>query len=177
LNVSLNLTLFVLISVAGFFDVKERRIPNWLVFSGMLAGIITGSLQGAEQFTSSVLGLFTGIIALLIPFALRWMGAGDVKLFAAIGAVLGYDTLPRVLFYSCITAGIIALFAVAMGYAKQVSLKNFWTDCRFAILAAVARIPGAIPKPPAYSVPWGVAIGAGTIMAYYLDPTGKWAGF
>jgi prepilin peptidase CpaA len=114
----------------------------------------------------------------MIPFAFGWMGAGDVKLFAAMGALVGYKPLPRVFFYSCIVAGIIALVAMALGQARQISFKHFWIDCKFMFLSLPAGLPtSTLRDSAAYSVPWGVAIGAGTIMAYYVDPSGRWAGF
>jgi prepilin peptidase CpaA len=178
MDVALNLTLFAILSLAAFFDIKERRIPNYVVLVGFLGGVVLSALQGSTQLMFSVASFFVGIVALLIPFAFGWMGAGDVKLFAAVGALLGYSSLPRVFFYSCLVAGCIALFALALGYAQQVSFKNFWTDCKFIFLTARTGLPKIMPlEPSAYSVPWGVAIGAGTIMAYYIDSTGTWAGF
>ena len=174
----LNLTLFAIISVASFFDIKERRIPNWVILIGLISGVLLGALQGSTQLIFSVAGFLVGIVTLLIPFAFGWMGAGDVKFFAAVGALLGYTRLPRVLFYSCLVAGVIALLALALGYARQVSFKNFWTNCKFMLLTARIGLPKSMPLDSgAYSVPWGVAIGAGTVMAYYLDPAGTWAGF
>jgi prepilin peptidase CpaA len=178
MDVVLNLTLFTTISVAGFFDIKERRIPNWIVLFGLIGGVVLAALQGSTQLVFSVASFFVGIVALLIPFAFGWMGAGDVKLFAAVGALLGYSRLPRVFFYSCLVAGGIALLALVLGYARQVSFKNFWTDCKFMFLTGRTGLPKSRPLESfAYSVPWGVAIGAGTIMAYYIDSTGTWAGF
>jgi prepilin peptidase CpaA len=178
MDVALNLTLFAIIGVASFFDIKERRIPNWLIVFGLIGGVVLGALQGSSQLIFSVAGFLVGIVTLLIPFAFGWMGAGDVKLFAAVGALLGYTRLPRVLFYSCLVAGIIALLAVALGCARQVSFKNFWTDCKFMLFTMRIGLPKSTPLDfGSYSVPWGVAIGAGTVMAYYLDPTGTWAGF
>jgi prepilin peptidase CpaA len=178
MDVVLNLTLFVIISLAAFFDIKKRRIPNWLSLFGLIGGVVLGAMQGSTQLMFSVAGFFIGVLALLIPFAFGWMGAGDVKLFAAVGALLGYTWLPRVFFYSCLVAGGIALLALALGYARQVSFKSIWTDCKFMFLTMRTGLPKSIPfNSGTYSVPWGVAIGAGTIMAYYFDPTGTWAGF
>jgi prepilin peptidase CpaA len=178
MDVALNLTLVATIIAAGFFDIKERRIPNWVILLGLVAGLVLGSFQGSTQLLISVAGFVAGIAALLIPFAFGWMGAGDVKLFAAVGALLGYSWLPRVFFYSCVVAGGIALLALGLGYARQVSFKNTWTDCKFMFLTMRIGLPRSIRVDSgAYSVPWGVAIGAGTIMAYYFDPTGTWAGF
>jgi prepilin peptidase CpaA len=178
MDVILNFTLFATISVAAFFDIKERRIPNWIILFGFIGGVVLAALQGSTQFIVSISGFFVGIVTLLIPFAFGWMGAGDVKLFAAVGALLGYKTLPRVFFYSCLVAGVLALIALAFGRARQVSFKNFWTDCKFMLLTVRTGLPKSMPLDSgAYSVPWGVAIGAGTIMAYYLDRAGTWAGF
>jgi prepilin peptidase CpaA len=178
MNLVLNLTLLTTIGLAAFFDIRERRIPNWVILFGLIGGLAFGAIQSSTQFIFSVNSFVAGILALIIPFAFGWMGAGDVKLFAAVGALLGYKTLPRVFFYSCIFAGMIALVAMALGQARQISFKHFWTDCKLMFLSIGAGLPNhALHESGVYSVPWGVAIGAGTIMAYYVDPLGMWAGF
>lgn len=178
MDLALNLTLLIIIVAAAFFDIKERRIPNWIILLGLIAGLALGALQSSTQLIFNVVGFFAGIMALMIPFGFGWMGAGDVKLFAAVGALVGYKALPRVFFYSCIVAGTIALIALALRRAREMSFKYFWADCKFMLLTLGTRLPESTPLDSgAYSVPWGVAIGAGTIMAYYFDPTGTWAGF
>ena len=178
LDLALNLTLFVTVGLAALFDIKERRIPNWIVLFGLVAGLVLGAIQGGAHLMSSGAGFLTGIFALTVPFAVGWMGAGDVKFFAAVGALLGYTTLPRVFFYSCIIAGVVALMAMALGQTRQMSFKHFWIDCKFMFLSLHGGLPNSTLRDSgAYSVPWGVAIGAGTIMAYYFDPSGRWAGF
>jgi Flp pilus assembly protein protease CpaA len=108
------------------------------------------------------------------------MGAGDVKYFGVVGALLGVEWLPRVLFYSIVAAGVLAVGCVAIGRFNSGFYKDAWTDCKLAILSLGRVLPDSIGKRTAKgadSVPWGVAIGAGTLMAYYFDPTGRWAGF
>jgi prepilin peptidase CpaA len=178
MDLVLNLTLSLILIGAAFFDIKERRIPNWIILFSLIAGLVLGALQSSSQLIFNVAGFFAGIMALMIPFAFGWMGAGDVKLFGAVGAVVGYKALPRIFFYSCIAAGTIALVALTLARARQMSFKYFWTDCKFMILTLGASLPQSTPLGSGgYSVPWGAAIGAGTIMAYYFDPTGTWAGF
>ena len=178
LNLALNFTLLATAGLAALFDVRERRIPNWVILFALIVGLLLGAFQSSTQFIFSVTGFVAGILALMIPFAFGWMGAGDVKFFAAVGALLGYKTLPRVFFYSCIVAGIIALIAMALGQARQISFKHFWTDCKFMLLSLRIGLPNSTALDSSrYSVPWGLAIGAGTIMAYYFDPAGTWAGF
>ncbi|HXV79548.1 MAG TPA: prepilin peptidase, partial [Candidatus Binatia bacterium] len=121
-----------------------------------------------------------GIAVFIVPFALGWMGAGDVKYFGVVGALLGVEWLPRVLFYSIVVAGVIAVGYVAIGHFNSGRFKDVWTDCKLAIISLGRVLPDSIGKRTAKgadSVPWGVAIGAGTIVAYYFDPTGRWAGF
>ena len=178
LNHALDFTLLAVIGLASFFDIKERRVPNWVILFGLSTGIVLAAFQGNTQLILSIIGFAIAIVALLIPFALGWMGAGDVKLFAAVGSLIGYTPLPRVFFYSCITAGVTALLAVVIGKVKQVSFKILWSDCKFTFLTMRIGLSKSMRlESGAYSVPWGVAIGAGTIMAYYLDPSGTWAGF
>jgi prepilin peptidase CpaA len=178
LNLTVNFTLLTTLGLAALFDIRERRIPNWVILFGLITGLVLGAFQSGTQFISSAAGFLAGILALMVPFAFGWMGAGDVKFLAAVGALLGYKTLPRVFFYSCIVAGIIALVALALGQARQISFKHFWIDCKFMFLSLPAGLPSSTARGSGvYSVPWGVAISAGTIMAYYIDPSGKWAGF
>ena len=125
MHVVVDSTLLTIILVAAFFDIKERRIPNWIILFGLIAGLVLGAFQSSTQLISNVAGFFAGMMALMIPFAFGWMGAGDVKFFAAVGALLGYKTLPRVFFYSCIVAGAIALTTLAFGRARQMSFKHF----------------------------------------------------
>ena len=166
--------------LAAFFDIKERRIPNWIVYPGMLLGLLLGVMGEGVESTSSLLGLVFGIMTLFLPFAFGWVGAGDVKLMGATGALLGYRFLPRVCFYTCIAAGIIALIALTLGKARKRSFVTFWTGCSLAFLTAgrsLTREDIDQLGSDAYSVPWAVAIGAGTVMAYYIDSSGKLAGF
>jgi len=178
LNLALNLTLLTTLGLAALFDIRERRIPNWVILFGLTGGLVFGAFQNSTQFMFNVTGFFVGILALMIPFAFGWIGAGDVKLFGAMGALVGYKPLARVFFYSCIVAGIIALVAMALGQARQISFKHFWLDCKFMFLSLPVGLPNSTPRDSGvYSVPWGVAIAAGTLMAYYVDPSGRWAGF
>lgn len=165
-----------------FFDLTVRRIPNWIIAFGLAGGLLLNASQGFTQFSHSLLGFIGGIAVFIVPFALGWMGAGDVKYFGVVGALLGIEWLPRVLFYSAMIAGVIAVAYTAVGRFHSGSgfFKDTWSDCKLAILSFGRVLPDSIGKRTAKgadSVPWGVAIGAGTLVAYYFDPTGRWAGF
>jgi Flp pilus assembly protein protease CpaA len=179
----LDFSILLMTVLSVLFDLTVRRIPNWIIAVGLVGGLVLNAAQGFSQFFHSLLGFVGGIAVFIVPFALGWMGAGDVKFFGVVGALLGVGWLPRVLFYSILAAGILAVGYVANGWSNCGFLgfvKNAWTDCKLAICSFGRVLPDSIGKKTAKgadSVPWGVAIGAGTIVAYYFDPTGRWAGF
>lgn len=173
-----SILLVTVLSVS--FDLTVRRIPNWIIAFGLAGGLLLNASQGFVQFSHSLLGFIAGIAVFIVPFALGWMGAGDVKYFGVVGALLGVEWLPRVLFYSIVVAGVIAVGCVSVSRFNSRFLKDAWIDCKLAIFSLGRVLPDSIGKRTAKgadSVPWGVAIGAGTLVAYYVDPTGRWAGF
>jgi Flp pilus assembly protein protease CpaA len=178
----LDCSILLVTVLSVFFDLTVRRIPNWIIAFGLVEGLLLNAAQGFSQFSHSLLGFIGGIAVFIVPFALGWMGAGDVKYFGVVGALLGVEWLPRVLFYSTMIAGVLAVGYIALGrfYPSSGFFKDTWADCKLAVLSLGRMLPDSISKRSAKgadSVPWGVAIGAGTLVAYYFDPTGRWAGF
>ena len=172
--------ILVVSALSAFFDFKLRRIPNWLIAVGLVCGIVLNSMQGTTQLLQSILGFIVGIAVLVVPFALGWIGAGDVKFFGVVGAILGINWLPRVFFYSALVAGLIAIGYLAVGLARLSRLRSFWLDIKTAILSMGNVLPEPVSvrsRESGGSVPWGVAFAGGTIIAYYIDPSGRWAGF
>jgi prepilin peptidase CpaA len=172
--------IFLVSGLAAFFDLKLRRIPNWLIVSGLLCGVVLNYFHGDGRWLQSVFGFLVGVAVLVLPFAFGWIGAGDVKFFGVIGALLGISWLPRVFFYSALVAGVIAFGYLAAGLASFSRLKSYWLDIKTAVLSLGNVLPGPGPgrsRGADGSVPWGVAFAAGMIIAYYFDPNGRWSGF
>ena len=74
--------MFAFVTVCLVTDLTDRKIYNSVVLSGFaLAMIIHMVEQGfLLGLTYTMSGFFTGILLLVIPFALGWLGAGDVKM-------------------------------------------------------------------------------------------------
>jgi prepilin peptidase CpaA len=100
--------------LAAASDVLSRRIPNWLTFGTLLLGIVVNTwLHGAEGAVGAVAGAALGIALLLPLYALGAVGAGDVKLLGALGAVLGPQALVSVALYAAIVCGLRSAFILA----------------------------------------------------------------
>jgi prepilin peptidase CpaA len=150
-----SLPLVVFVSAAAVIDVRERKIPNDIVVTGMAIGLLLAFLTGSPGIAGSAGGLAVGIVVLFPVFALGWLGAGDVKLMGAVGSFVGAAGLPRVFFYTALAGGVVAAVAMAV------------------------RSFGASPEAKSRldKIPYGVAIGLGAAAAVLLDPRGDWAGF
>ena len=76
--------------LASWIDYSQRRVPNWLNAALIVLGfIVQGYYHGLGGLASGALGLLVGLGVLIIPWAMHGMGAGDVKLMAAIGVWFG----------------------------------------------------------------------------------------
>lgn len=100
--------------LATILDLKTFKISNRLNFSFMIIGILLSTvLYGFYGFYHSLLGIVS-LFVIMIPFWLfpsaRFFGAGDVKLFMAIGALLWSYSAIYILLYSIIIACIVFLF-------------------------------------------------------------------
>jgi prepilin peptidase CpaA len=162
------------------FDLVERRIPNWLVLSGLVGSMGFGAWRGSGELLECLLGFGVGIALFFVPFALGWTGAGDLKMFGTVGAILGIRFVPRVFFYTALCGLVLGLIAVAFNRGKLNSFKPLWNDLKIWIISRGAVAPATVGTRAAKgqpAVPYGVAIAIGTLITYYLDPRGEWAGF
>jgi prepilin peptidase CpaA len=102
--------LALLILAAFATDVARMRIPNRLSASFAVIGMLVHSgFRGWQGLRFSACGLVTGFVLLLLLHVIGAAGAGDVKLFAAIGALAGPAYTVHCLVYSIIFAGAIGL--------------------------------------------------------------------
>jgi len=97
------------LGAAVFTDVRTRRIPNWL--TGAIAGAAFGLAFGGGPVTPmrALLGLVVGLVLMLPGHVIGATGAGDVKLMAAVGAVVGPDVIFRAFLYSAVAGGVLAV--------------------------------------------------------------------
>ncbi|MGE6334610.1 A24 family peptidase [Stenotrophomonas sp. NPDC077659] len=115
------LTIAVCLRIA-ISDLYARRVPNaWLLAACALAlpVLVAGQFQAPPlPWPMHLLGAVIGLAALLPFHAIGWMGAGDVKFFAVLGLLLGWQALLPVWVVASLVAGVHAV--VALG-ARQLA--------------------------------------------------------
>ncbi len=102
--------LGILVAVAAIFDIRFRRIPNWLVLAGIVAGGVWNVYSsGFTGLGRSAAGLGLGFALYFPLYLIRARGAGDVKLLAAVGAITGPANCLWIFLTTAIVGGIIAV--------------------------------------------------------------------
>jgi prepilin peptidase CpaA len=156
----------VLSLIAGWTDLRSRRIPNWLTVPGLVIGVVLNTLLGGwSGLKTSLLGALIGLV-LLLPFVLlRSLGAGDWKLAGALGSFTGPALLMDLLIASVFVAGLMAVALIVYKGRVRQTLRNIG---HILISLVTFRLPGAqvsLDNPESLKVPYGVAL-AFTVILY-----------
>jgi prepilin peptidase CpaA len=154
--------------VAAFTDMRSRRIPNWLVMTGFIAGFgLNIALSGWDGLKAAALGFALALLIYVPLFILRAMGGGDVKLMAAVGSLAGPHAWFAIFLLASLAGGLYAIFLLTARRAVGGALWNI-----FHILKELVRMRLPFRTKPeldighsnALSVPHGVSIAAGTLI-------------
>jgi prepilin peptidase CpaA len=173
------LPLLGMLTVAAVIDVRSRRVPNWLTLGLAIAGLIQAGLMGnGLGWAGSVRGLSVGFAVPFIFFAINALGAGDVKLLAAVGAWVGAKPILLIMLAAAVLGGVVALIqsilqrrlALVLGNTALLAA-NLLSIRRFGIakVAAMGREKPSLEN----TIPYGVAISAATV--FFV--VGRWAGW
>ncbi len=175
------MTYIFLISILSFAligaavtDVRSSKIPNIITFPLASIGlIIHGISDGVEGVLFSLEGLALGFGLLLIFYMLGGMGAGDVKLLSAVGAIIGpYDVFIAFLMTSCLgglyAVGLMVLTWGLPSTAERVKvILTTWLVTR--VVATPSSAESNQPK-----LRYGLVIGLGALGSQawrWLDAT------
>jgi prepilin peptidase CpaA len=180
LNVVIGTSLVIVMGAAGWFDLRERRIPNFLTLSALAGALVLRLFGGFESFADGLLGAAIGL-GLALPFFLAGgLGGGDVKLLTAAGAFLGPTRIWFCLLVMALVGGVMALVAIARQRAFRRTAANLHT--LMATMGSKTSTGWKGPEsgaavtldtPGVIAVPYGVAIGVGALVAWFaytLEP-------
>ena len=166
----ISLSAVALALVACFFDIRARRIPNLLTVPVGIAGVLyhigSSGLAGAG---AGIAGATVGFGLFFPLFALGGMGAGDVKLMAALGAWLGPAGVAWTALYAALAGGVMAVVvAVARGYLRT-AFANIWTLLGFWRFAGLRPLDGiTLQTSTSPRLPYALPITAGLFAALWF---------
>ncbi len=153
-NIIASLTLMIVIALAVRQDLLEHRISNLLTLAALVAGLSIHSLLGGlDGFVHALAGAGIGLVCLLPLYLGKGMGAGDVKLMAAAGALLGP-------FNAFVAAVLTLMFGAVLAVAILV-----WR--MIEVRQATAGAPN-LSQVRKERFPYAVAIGLGAVATMWL---------
>lgn len=168
MNVETLFCITVLI-IAVIWDWHQHRIPNWLTVPCCVLGILyqTG-LYGFEGLGFSVLGIGTGLALLIVPFCLRAMGAGDVKLMMAMGAWTGAWVVLNAFVWTAVFGGVIGIYMMyRAGMLQEFILKFSSAMHEYKTTRSISNFNLSSSEHPLI-LPYGIPIGLGFSTHFFL---------
>ena len=157
-------------AAACITDVTTRRIPNVLTFGAAAAALLVrGVLFGASGVFDAGAGWVTGFIILFPLFFVRGLGAGDVKLVAALGAWMGPIDALWLALYTAVAGGLIGVgYAMSRGYLRT-AVANIGVIGNHWLFSGFQPVPGLtldnVERP---RLPYALPIFLGTMVTLWL---------
>ena len=167
--------LLLLVFAAMLFDIRSHRIPNWLVFAGLLIGVVFHTfLSYGWGLGYALQGAAVGFGLFLPLYMVRGMGAGDVKLMSMVGAFLGPASALGAVLTTLVAGGVLAIGAALWKGALLMLLANLRFMLSHAAVKAVSGAGAGIEAAPtsAGTLPYAVAIAGGTFIQVMLVRSG-----
>jgi prepilin peptidase CpaA len=157
--------------VGSVFDVRSRRIPNFITFPSILIGLAMHlAIGGWRQLLSSLAaGLICGVVFLLFYIA-GGMGAGDVKLITAVGCIAGLPHVAYLLVLTALCGGAMAICLAMLRGRLQQTIMNV------GAIASHHSQQGLQPHPDlnlsnndTLRLPYALAIAGGSLLTLYFQ--------
>ena len=172
-----SIAVTALVIAVAFFDLRARRIPNFLVLPAVIFGLAINAGRGWHGFWFGLKGLGLGFALLLLPYVLGGMKAGDVKFLSAIGSFVGAAGVIRVFLATVLCYPLLAIVPVLKERKLRLTGLRFgrvffnflgFFVPSFKLYAGrfEARDDSEVPS---VRTPFGVAIALGTLIALYTN--------
>lgn len=174
------LVLATVLGFAVFYDIASRRIPNKLIIGGTVAAFLLHTLMpfgpglsteqsGGQGVIFAAAGFGLPLLLLLPLYALRSIGAGDVKLIAVVGAFIGPAGVVGATLLTMVCGGLLALaMSLWSGQLTPVVLNLQH------MLRGLADLKVQAPATVTGKLPYAVAISCGTLLQLLLAGHPQW---
>ena len=144
-------------------DVRALRIPNWLTFPSLALALALGASEaGAAGALHALSGAAAALAVGFLPFALGWLGAGDVKAGMVLGALWGAGAFLAAFWWMVVCGGVLAVaFVAAQGGLRDLFarwLRSAWVSVMTRRLTYFRPAAGSAA---AAGLPFAVAMALG----------------
>jgi prepilin peptidase CpaA len=162
--------LFALLVSAAYTDLVRGRVYNWSTYPGILLGLMiclaVGGQQGVPSLADSLVGLAVGFGVFYLAYLMKGVGLGDVKLMAAVGALMGWRFALRATVYS-------AFFGAVLGIGLLLYRGRLWEGVKKSLMVFLspsylrkeAHVDGE-PVLTGLTIPYGFATAVGSLLAF-----------
>ena len=159
--------LIPLMFLITYYDTRYRRIPNAFVLGTLISGLAANTIYfGWTGLGNSLTGCLLAFGLMLGVHFFTGLGAGDVKLFGAIGALIGAQQVLPAFLLVVILGGVLAGFAmVRAGRVRQTMLGVY--QIFIGLLPGGQLPPRAKLAQSSVTIPYGVAITIGSVMSMF----------
>lgn len=163
------LVLLLVVMTAALYDIRYRRIPNWLTAGGAGLGLALNAFLSqarAGMFKASLIGFGVAFAVYFALYALRAMGGGDAKLMAAVGAIVGWPNWLFLFLVTLILGGIMGIILVVLRKRLKTTLLNvgfILNEMKSGRPAYAGKAELDVRSPKAVGLPHGAVIAIGTL--------------
>lgn len=168
--------LVLMVVIAAVYDIQFRRIPNWLVLTGLvLSLVIHVTFNEFYGFKEWGYGMLTGFVLFLPLYALRAMGAGDVKLMAMAGSFLDAGSAIGVVLTTLVVGGVLSIVVALRNGVLRQAISNIHTQLTMTLFKKLSGGNAQLEQLPssAGNLPYAVAIAIGTLIHVILLTQGR----
>jgi prepilin peptidase CpaA len=128
-------SILILCILATIDDVKNYKVRNGYTITFAIAGVVVNlCYYNFEGLKSAIFGWLIPVSCLFPLYVLQMLGAGDIKLIGAIGAIMGYSFAFNVIAYSFFAGALIALTIITVTKNAKVRIKYFLTYLKNSFL-------------------------------------------
>ncbi len=162
----LQITLIAVLLTAVLTDIRSYRIPNWLTVPAMVCGLLIHTLlNGQAGLILSLEGLGLGLGLFLIFYLMGGMGAGDVKLMAAVGSFLGPTGVLYAAMMTGLLGGLYAMAAIASHWGLRASVQQAVTMLMTLSLPPKVTLPAIPIRGAPLRLRYALAISLGALLS------------
>ena len=160
----------IILFIAVWFDIKNRKIPNLLILIGLCASLGIQLIRSTNNVPDWFFGLLVGFGLFIPMYLMRAMGAGDVKLMALVGSFLGTSSTIGATLIVLLAGGVLAIVVAFRNGTLQLAMENI----RFHVIDIIFNVAQQRSikltslQTSAGDLPYAVAITLGTLIQLIL---------